>query len=439
MGVPSDKIALVPYGAAVTESPTKDVVEEARWLTGCAPLRLLWVGQLAYRKGAHHLFAALRRFSPSQVQLSSGDARRGARRASGADASQCHRLSFRVGSGARQMYRTHHLFVLPSMVEGFGLVYLEALAEGLPILCTPNTGGADLICDGVEGFVVDAGESDAIAERIELCLRDPGLLPKMSGGGAPYGRHVDMAEIPTQHPSVPRRIRTLPFRTQGELRAITMSTSQILLTHSVIVAGLLLFWMWRLRRRDLFHWRSAGFWAWAAFLLYYVLNPLGSLLTDELLRYDLALAIAGGEQRALRIGLVACVGISVFFLVYLRTRTRPITWGLAPSSQLTPLVWFFLLACIAVALPSLVIYRAGAFGGTENVVIEQGRFTGEVTGYQYSGHMLLLTPALFLILSKSIPGRVLGWLLLAAYVLLQRVGSVGPLSRGLDASCGIAN
>ena len=171
-----------------------------------------------------------------------------------------------------------------------------------------------------------------------------------------------------------------------------MSTERILITHAIVVSLLLLFWLWRLRQQGLFHWRTAGFWAWAAFLLYYVVNPLGSLLTDELLRYDLALAIAGGEQRALRIGLVACVGISVFFLVYLRTHTRPVTWGLASSSQFTPAVWFFLLACIAAALPSLIIYRAGAFGGTENVLIEQGHFIGNVTGYQYSGHMLLLVP-----------------------------------------------
>ena len=79
-----------------------------------------------------------------------------------------------------QLYKTHHLFVLPSIIEGFGLVYLEALAAGLPILCTRNTGGADLISDGVEGFIVDLGSSDAIVERIELCLNDPDMLFRMS-------------------------------------------------------------------------------------------------------------------------------------------------------------------------------------------------------------------------------------------------------------------
>ncbi len=78
------------------------------------------------------------------------------------------------------LYRNHHLFVMPSLVEGFGLVYQEALAEGLPILCTENTGGADIVTDGVEGFIVPAGDADIIATRIDACLRSRSLLPSMS-------------------------------------------------------------------------------------------------------------------------------------------------------------------------------------------------------------------------------------------------------------------
>src|SRR5215510_8459243 len=47
------------------------------------------------------------------------------------------------------LYQQHDLFVMPSLIEGFGLVYLEAMGQGLPIVCTENTGGADIISDGV--------------------------------------------------------------------------------------------------------------------------------------------------------------------------------------------------------------------------------------------------------------------------------------------------
>jgi glycosyltransferase involved in cell wall biosynthesis len=95
------------------------------------------------------------------------------------------RVYARVSDQAREeMYATHHLFAMPSLVEGFGLVYLEALAQGLPIICSSNSGGPDIIRDGVEGFIVAAGDPEAIVERIERCLEAPELLPRMSAAAA---------------------------------------------------------------------------------------------------------------------------------------------------------------------------------------------------------------------------------------------------------------
>jgi glycosyltransferase involved in cell wall biosynthesis len=180
VGVPSNMITTVPYGATTRGSSVADITEEPRWISGGSPLRLLWIGQLAYRKGAHHLFAALRHFSPAEVQLSLVTRSEMPAELRALMPPNVTILRSVPDSERERMYQTHHLFVLPSMIEGFGLVYLEALAAGLPILCTQNTGGADLISDGVEGFIVEAGQSDAITKRIEMCLHDPCLLPRMS-------------------------------------------------------------------------------------------------------------------------------------------------------------------------------------------------------------------------------------------------------------------
>lgn len=74
----------------------------------------------------------------------------------------------------------HDVFVFPSLFEGFGLVLLEALAMGLPVITTPHTAGPDLIRDGVEGYIVPIRDSAAIAGRLERLHRDPGLLAGMS-------------------------------------------------------------------------------------------------------------------------------------------------------------------------------------------------------------------------------------------------------------------
>ncbi|MEM4204148.1 MAG: hypothetical protein QXS54_08780, partial [Candidatus Methanomethylicaceae archaeon] len=214
-----------------------------------------------------------------------------------------------------------------------------------------------------------------------------------------------------------------------------MHTSQILLIHSLVVGILLLFWLYWLNRRGLFRWNTAGFWAWAAFLLYFVLNPLLSALSGDYLLYEINLTIAGREARATWIGVVICVGISVFYLVYLRTKAAPVTWKLKHPVRYPPTVWFVVLISLAVALPALLTFRVGFVGNQQNVVIEQGRFVGEVTGYEYSAHTFLLVPAVFLILAAPGLGRLAGWAILALYVI---AGFSDPWARFLAVSSLIA-
>jgi glycosyltransferase involved in cell wall biosynthesis len=63
--------------------------------------------------------------------------------------------------------READLLVLPSLAEGFGLVIGEAMACGVPVLATTNTGGPELIEDGREGWCIPPHEVDPLAERIE--------------------------------------------------------------------------------------------------------------------------------------------------------------------------------------------------------------------------------------------------------------------------------
>jgi glycosyltransferase involved in cell wall biosynthesis len=183
-GLPAEIVRVVPYGTGRPLDISKtlarpDTAGTTRW-DRQSPLRLLWVGQLAYRKAPHHLFDAVRRFPSGRVEVTVVT-RSAAPAELVALIPPCVRIDDSVSDEQLQLaYRTHHLFVLPSLVEGFGLVYMEALAEGLPILCTTNTGGPDVIQDGVEGFVVPPGEPNALVGVIETCLSEPGLLRAMS-------------------------------------------------------------------------------------------------------------------------------------------------------------------------------------------------------------------------------------------------------------------
>jgi len=68
------------------------------------------------------------------------------------------------------------VMVLPSIAEGFGLAILEAMACGVPVICTHNTGGADFITHGRDGFVVPIRDVEAMTQIIEQGLRAPALF-----------------------------------------------------------------------------------------------------------------------------------------------------------------------------------------------------------------------------------------------------------------------
>ena len=62
--------------------------------------------------------------------------------------------------------------VLPSIEEGLALVQAQAMACGVPVIATTNTGAEDLFTDGVEGFIVPIRDVAALRERIEILLDD---------------------------------------------------------------------------------------------------------------------------------------------------------------------------------------------------------------------------------------------------------------------------
>lgn len=62
------------------------------------------------------------------------------------------------------------LVALPSIAEGFGLVILEAMACGVPVLCTTSTGGADFLRHRQNGLLVEPGSKDAILRELEWAL-----------------------------------------------------------------------------------------------------------------------------------------------------------------------------------------------------------------------------------------------------------------------------
>jgi glycosyltransferase involved in cell wall biosynthesis len=72
------------------------------------------------------------------------------------------------------------VFVLPSLVEGFPMTALEAMACGVPVIVSENTFGLDVVRDGYNGYVVPIRDVGAIVDRLRLLAGDEALRSSMS-------------------------------------------------------------------------------------------------------------------------------------------------------------------------------------------------------------------------------------------------------------------
>ncbi|HEV2387550.1 MAG TPA: glycosyltransferase family 4 protein [Candidatus Acidoferrales bacterium] len=87
-----------------------------------------------------------------------------------------------VGS-LRGYYDAADIFVMPSRQEGFGIVYLEAMAAGKPIVAAASGGSTEVVDDGQTGFLVDYADAAALANRLLRLLADADLRRRMGEEG----------------------------------------------------------------------------------------------------------------------------------------------------------------------------------------------------------------------------------------------------------------
>ena len=76
-------------------------------------------------------------------------------------------------------YSAMDVFVLPSRYEGFGIVFLEAMASGVPVVGTRVVGSEDAVEDGVTGLLVPYGDAAALASAVIRLLAGPALRARI--------------------------------------------------------------------------------------------------------------------------------------------------------------------------------------------------------------------------------------------------------------------
>ena len=147
----------------------------------CSQRRIVSIGHYTYNKGVDLLlqvWAKIEKQKPEWSLEIYGDGNRipylEMMKRLDIDSSRCH--LYGTINDVRKVYLSGSIFVLPSRFEGFGLVLIEAMACGVPVVSFDcENGPRSIIIDGVDGFLISPFDVGAFAEKVALLMKDKDL------------------------------------------------------------------------------------------------------------------------------------------------------------------------------------------------------------------------------------------------------------------------
>lgn len=178
----------------VTGALTLAQIQQRAYQPG--PLRILFVGNLIPRKGLHTLLTALASLVGKPWHLTvvgnptvdNGYTKKIHQQICRQNLTAQIALAGRVTDlELAHLLANHHVLAVPSTYEGFGIVYLEAQAHGLPVIATQAGAGPEVITHDADGFLVPPEDASALAHHLTQLIQDRRLLARLAT--AAYTRH----------------------------------------------------------------------------------------------------------------------------------------------------------------------------------------------------------------------------------------------------------
>ncbi|MBC8106766.1 MAG: glycosyltransferase family 4 protein [Anaerolineae bacterium] len=190
-GVPERKISVVQIGIDLDHFYPVPIAEDDP-----DPFRVLVVSSVEPRKGVHYALEAFERAAlpNSLITVIGGTGDRWSKQMLESFQSrlpQVRQAHMDVMSApVEQSYGAASVLVHSALEDGYGLVIPQALASGRPVIATRQSGAAELIEDGVNGFVVESRDVSALADRMSLLANDRHLLRRMSAAAPGSVSHL---------------------------------------------------------------------------------------------------------------------------------------------------------------------------------------------------------------------------------------------------------
>lgn len=162
-GIDASKIEILPLGFEAEKIPFSiehNNLENRK-------LKVLYAGTVTQRKGFSYLLDAMEKLNRADIELHVYGGIQGS--GSGFEKRK-HLVHYHPPVSQYelfQLYTQYDALVLPTIFEGFGLVIVEAMAAGLPVITTANSMGPDVIEDDINGWIIPIRDAIAIATSLE--------------------------------------------------------------------------------------------------------------------------------------------------------------------------------------------------------------------------------------------------------------------------------
>ncbi len=170
-GVDPARVVVMPYGVDTERfRPARRPADGA--------FRLLFVGQINRRKGIQYLLEAVKQLKLSGMELVLVGNPAGAEKGLARYRDYFTHVPNMPHDEVHTVFQRGDVFVYPSLHEGSALAIYEALASGLAVITTPNSGS--VVRDGIDGFIVPIRDVEALKEKILLLYANTGLREEMA-------------------------------------------------------------------------------------------------------------------------------------------------------------------------------------------------------------------------------------------------------------------
>ena len=174
-GVSDNHIFVVGYGIDANR-----FIDEPR-IYDKGKLNLIYVGEVNQRKGIYQICEAAKKLNNPNIEFNIIGTGYEAQKAL---LSPYEKYVTFHGPQYFEKLQNHlkhnHVFLFPSMGDGFGLVLLEAMAAGLPVIASYNSAGPDIVSEGDNGFLIDTCNENALVSKIKWFLNNQDKMQRMS-------------------------------------------------------------------------------------------------------------------------------------------------------------------------------------------------------------------------------------------------------------------